>query len=1099
MPGIQDIQQALQGAQRLAALAKIAAAIKGTRQQAASTQGMGNAQRSYFSGGGGGAPAPIAASTLPDTPQVKDLVAKGLLKEGMPPEQVQAIIAIQGLAGQVPIDIKKLMAEVTGNYEKYTGDITTSGADWMKDILGGMTPDDPAMAALFAQDPALQQYSSGLAQIDETADSNLATDLAWFTKAQQADTEYYNQLMQSVSAMPPAEPVLGGGGGGGGGGGRHYGGGGYGGGGNGSGGDGVWTDPRTRLDYQDQVRNTADANMSAQYPEFFDKLMRGVTSLDQPVNPEATSGYQSWIHDLFYGGEGDPQSVGERLLESVTGNQSMLDAAAQTGENNAAWLAALPENLRQEMTAWMAQTGNTLGDNPDTPETEAFYVPEDFEPPQNVLLTPELLAQQQGTETLANQLYNPEVQYPGQAQGVANITNILTAIRNRVMEGRGQTDSPPPTGNQGVDDVMTLVANLQAQGQGSSEEYNPLSNLPNPNLVPSAGASPVVRPQSDMSYDEGVWTDPLTHEVIGTSQTEDSPILRPQREIFGPADWPMDEGQTNTYTPNPSESTPVGNLDSERERIRQLVASVVTGANRPTIDTNLMSTGSAPWQVGLPALPQTPGHQVEEAQNPQYANRQEWEAAQNSSGGLVGPPAPGVSYDENGNPILDDAVNGFRGLGAVQKVLANRLNPGRVPPDEPTPDYFTPEDILAQLPEDAQGSELQTAYDRLTALGITGTDANQAIRNDQSGLAYTPSYLVHPEQDPRNSRGTQWTGAGPSDPANMADSYGMYPEQIDDLIRNTQLVAGMRQPQQGGETPPINPDILKGLAAVRNAASAAQTMGGAMGTDSFELQRALAQGPLTEEEQVTSEPEIYQEYGNMAINPQYEEQPGGWGASNAELNPGIRPDTIEWLKERSRQQLEAQMQGLDLTQEERDTYDPGSTFYQEPTPEEDIQQMQNELNYSEIAQRVIDAANPAVTMANYRDTLKTAAQQTDRVSGQSTSYDPTVGAAIALPDPDTVPLESFDLSGGGDYGFRGGPSTTNNLIADAIQQRFQELNPPTPAPNPIQQMAQAATGAQRVAQAAQGAQVAPQISQIQRMAQAAAGVRRLRDILQAFR
>ena len=50
------------------------------------------------------------------------------------------------------------------------------------------------MAGLYAQDPMWANSAANLAQMNETAGLNEATDLAWFTKQQQAIEDYYNGL-----------------------------------------------------------------------------------------------------------------------------------------------------------------------------------------------------------------------------------------------------------------------------------------------------------------------------------------------------------------------------------------------------------------------------------------------------------------------------------------------------------------------------------------------------------------------------------------------------------------------------------------------------------------------------------------------------------------------------------------------------------------------------------------------------------------------------------------------------------------------------------------------------------------------------------------
>jgi hypothetical protein len=75
-------------------------------------------------------------------------------------------------------------------------------------------------------------------------------------------------------------------------------------------------------------------------------------------------------------------------------------------------------------------------------------------------------------------------------------------------------------------------------------------------------------------------------------------------------------------------------------------------------------------------------------------------------------------------------------------VAIRRRRPTRRDDEPAQPSYTTPEQILAALPDDPRGSEIRTAYDRLRALGINGTRANQLIRDRVNGtdLASDPNF-----------------------------------------------------------------------------------------------------------------------------------------------------------------------------------------------------------------------------------------------------------------------------------------------------------------------------------------------------------------------
>jgi hypothetical protein len=225
-----DIAQAIKVQQVAAAIKRQKQAAEIVRRmqklQAANTQNF-NGPAQNTGGGGGHIAAPVSTlASIPQTPAVKDLIAKGILKEGMPMEQIQAILSISGVASQMPLDIEALKKQVTADYAQTTGGILGSGQDWMQQLYGANFSPSGPNAAAFQNDPLFSSYAGGLAQMQGTAGTNEATDLAWFDKQQQLMNDYYNGLMTSISSG--GIPVGGGGsgGGGGGGGGRHGGGGG---------------------------------------------------------------------------------------------------------------------------------------------------------------------------------------------------------------------------------------------------------------------------------------------------------------------------------------------------------------------------------------------------------------------------------------------------------------------------------------------------------------------------------------------------------------------------------------------------------------------------------------------------------------------------------------------------------------------------------------------------------------------------------------------------------------------------------------------------------------------------------------------------------
>jgi hypothetical protein len=304
----------------------------------------------------------------------------------MPPEQALAILKFAQLREGVPINVAELMKLVEGDYEKYTGDIETAGADWMKDLMGtAYDPSDPN-AAMFANDPTFSSYAGGLAQMGETADMNLASDQAWFRKNQEAQEQYYNDMMVAISTGAlPIGAVAAAGGGGGGGGGGGYGGGGYGGGG-GSGGGGDYGDNGlgigdTKTTVQDKVIDEFDSTTVGyeNYPDFADNLISYAESLG---DPEIVDNVTSLVYQ--YGAK--PQDI----LKYIEEEQISLDAQNETYESlegttdpttgqetpgtNDLWLAAQPAELRRTIGEYLNLTGNTLGDDPSTTNyVEPYY------------------------------------------------------------------------------------------------------------------------------------------------------------------------------------------------------------------------------------------------------------------------------------------------------------------------------------------------------------------------------------------------------------------------------------------------------------------------------------------------------------------------------------------------------------------------------------------------------------------------------------------------------------------------------------------------------------------------------------------------------
>ena len=556
MASLQDAAKAASKAKQLANIAKVVAGLK--KVQAANTQGLARPSPSGTNRGGssGAVGAPVSTlASLPQTPELQALIQQGIIREGMPPEQALAIMSISKLGSQVPIDIAALKASVEGNYEKYTGDITGAGADWMKQIMGQNMPTDPAMAALYAQDPLFTGYAGSLAQMDETADTNLATDLAWFDKQQSAYGDYYNSLLAGAQAGTLL-PAAAGGGGGGGGGGRR-GGGGYGGG--GGGGSGTAGDLKTTLSGSETLTDTATDNVMEINPGFQTDMLNYVSQF----GPGAADKMEE-ILNLTESGRG------QDVIAALEAEQINMDAQNATyqdvQENNRMWSSQQPTEFRKLLDQYEQMTGLSLGDDPNMPGEQAFHYAErtgddprtvdkvegedhtyTYSPADTALMQP---AQQDEIEEL-RELLEPallgatgnNVNDPANISKAANAVGYLQSLaRNKVVGNAAggiaaavnnartaSSDELVTDPNTGVSSPATnpfaqVLANFtrsgavvpgQPPGQTSGRYVDP-------NIIQPAGSEVQNTPENNLSYFEATGTWPWT------PATDDPNAGRPQ-------------------------------------------------------------------------------------------------------------------------------------------------------------------------------------------------------------------------------------------------------------------------------------------------------------------------------------------------------------------------------------------------------------------------------------------------------------------------------------------------------------------------------------------------------------------------------------------
>ena len=605
MPDPFNVGAAAKGAHQLASIAKIIAGLR--KVQAANTTGMNQAPSGNngggggSGGGGGGGAAPVSTlASLPQTPELAALIKSGMIKEGMPPEQALAILQVQGMLTGLPIDINALKAQIQADYARLTGGILNSGQEWMSQIMGqnappgitysngqwmdaqgnvlGTAPTEdsgfiptagaqyangkwtdaqgnvigtaaeedsaftPALTAeqtLYRQDPMFNDYSGMLAEQQSTANTNQATDLAWFDKQQQAMTDYYNSLQLGIAQGTIAGPAAGGGGGGGGG--RRRGG--RGGGGGGGSGYGEhpfgFQDVATEIQSTEQDKNVAKESFEEDFPGFYATVAGAFTDPDE----------RQYAIDLLEGVT-SPQELAANLVgaeNEIAAQQQVYD---EIDEENLAWGAMAPSQFEEERNAYLARTGQKLGDNPKTPEVE-FMIPdpESTLPPVNQRqpITPAELARNQ-------LMYDPTT-----GQGL-----LATAYDPGTM-GYGEVS---PTEVSGLISNMSYLKKLAEQRSGANQ--GAVGNIVNA-VTNAAQEEPGPLPDPAVNSQGGVYTLPDWGAY-------DEPITEPGGLPTiggGPGDWQL------SMPVNP-EALPG--------------AQVNRSVNRPDIQTLLKIMGQLPQE-----------------------------------------------------------------------------------------------------------------------------------------------------------------------------------------------------------------------------------------------------------------------------------------------------------------------------------------------------------------------------------------------------------------------------------------------------------------------------------------------------------------------
>ncbi|MBA2350094.1 MAG: hypothetical protein H0V81_17605 [Solirubrobacterales bacterium] len=482
---------------------------------AANTRGLSNRNSGGgggYSGGGnsggggsGGSSAPASTlASLPQTPLLQELIAKGVIKEGMPVEQSLALLALAQTSAGTGVDIQALMEQVKAMYAENSGDILGAGAEWMENLYGtNYDPNDPN-AALFAQDPLFSSYAGGMAQMDETSDANEATDMAWFAKQQEAQQAYFASLQAGIaSGTIPLGATGGGGSGGGGGGGGRRGGGGYGGGRGGGGrdsGDGEWGDSKTQFSEFEKVGSQATGTTTAYHPDWARSILEKYGD-----NPAVFGALIRNPRPAAFEGAAEDE------IDNLTGQ---VEAANLNDESNLAWNSAAPERFNLSMEDLAAQRGIIRGDNPET-EDEVEYWHQDPEFVAPTLVPSEAAQARMDLATAAfHKAYDPANRSQGD-----NTQNFNIWASNQIG-GFGPRPEDAPEEEEEEEEVPTFSSQfsdeqiLEMLPPIENLETMPISEIP---TIPQRIASYRERIDANNTHPDAVesdgWTDDEVREM----------------------------------------------------------------------------------------------------------------------------------------------------------------------------------------------------------------------------------------------------------------------------------------------------------------------------------------------------------------------------------------------------------------------------------------------------------------------------------------------------------------------------------------------------------------------------------------------------------
>lgn len=279
------------------------------------------------------------------TPEMAAMIDQGIwtdwsMLEGNP-QLAQALLGFQAAIGALPAEYQAAKARVAGDYENLTGDVLTSGKNWMQDLYGRMVdPNDPN-SALVAQDPALTNYAQTMSQIDETADLNQATDMAWFDKMLQNQLANYQMTMRTAGLDPGL--AAGSGGGGGGGGGR-------GGGGGGGGNSSEWKTPTNTLTNLQSATDTATGTSTEYSPGFYEALIAASEG-----DPEL----EALTQRMWETSSQNPLGMTQDVAKALTAAE--IEQEQQTAQTGLAetWKQLAPAQVQAAMRRMLSNKGAT--------------------------------------------------------------------------------------------------------------------------------------------------------------------------------------------------------------------------------------------------------------------------------------------------------------------------------------------------------------------------------------------------------------------------------------------------------------------------------------------------------------------------------------------------------------------------------------------------------------------------------------------------------------------------------------------------------------------------------------------------------------------